>query len=427
MLDFKLHTPIGVKDLLAEETRVKKAVCRKIEKTFESYGYNEVESPMYEYIEVFSDEKMGSISPKEMFRFFDKNGSLLALRSDMTPPIARIAATQYQSGARPLRFCYFGNAFRDSESYQGKRCEYSQAGIELMGAYGAEADAEVIAIAVKSILSSGIKELKLNIGQVKFFNAILSETGFGTDVLEELKSVIAHRNYVGMEKILENNTMPESTKQLFTELPKLVGGRNIIEYTRKLTSSKEALEALDEMENLYDLLEVYGVDKYVSFDLSMVNKLNYYTGIIFRGYTYGTGYSIIDGGRYDNLVSQFGKNMPAVGFGIKIDEVTKAAYKENPYLAESSTKSMIASSKEGKKAAVQIAESYRANGLSVETSFITGDFHKNVNYMKEMNYDSLLYFKDSENITYVRNTEEYGIIQADIKKSDLVINSEEEV
>jgi len=426
MLDFKLHTPIGVKDILSEEARVKKAVCRNIEKTFESYGYSAVESPMYEYIEVFSDEKMGSISPKEMFRFFDKDGNLLALRSDMTPPIARIAATQYQHNNGPLRFCYFGNAFRDSESYQGKRCEYAQAGIELMGAYGADADAEVIVIAVKSILSSGIKEFKLNIGQVKFFNAILAETGMDKETLEELKDVIAHRNYVGMDKIVENSSMPELTRKLFTELPKLVGGRNIIEYTRKLTSSKDALEALDEMENLYDLIKMYGIDKYVSFDLSMVNKLNYYTGIIFRGYTYGTGYSIVDGGRYDNLVSQFGKNKPAVGFGIKIDEVIKAAYKENPSLAEGGIKAMIASSKEGKKAAIETAEIYRANGLNVETSFITGDFHKNVSYMREKNYDSLLYFNDSEKITYVRNTEEYGIIQADIKKSDLIFNSEEE-
>ena len=426
MLNFRLHTPIGVTDLLAEETRIKKALYRKIEKVFESYGYNEVESPMYEYIEVFSDEKMGSINPKQMFRFFDKDGNLLALRSDMTPPIARIAATQYTNSNNPLRFCYFGNAFRDSESYQGKRCEFARAGIELMGAYGAEADAEVIAIAVKSILAVGIKELKLNIGQVKFFSAILDETGLDNKTVEELKDAIGHRNYVGMEKILENCSIPESTRKLFSELPKLVGGRNIIEYTRKLTSSKDALEALDEMETLYDLLEVYGIAKYVSFDLSMVNKLNYYTGIIFRAYTYGTGYSIIDGGRYDNLVSQFGKNTPAVGFGIKIDEVIKAAYKENPSLAEGTTKAMIASAKEGKKTAIETAELYRANGINVETSFITGDFHKNVSYMREMNYESLLYFKDSENITYVRNTEEYGVIQADIKKSDLIFNSEEE-
>ena len=158
----------------------------------------------------------------------------------------------------------------------------------------------------------------------------------------------------------------------------------------------------------------------------MVNKLNYYTGIIFRGYTYGTGYSIIDGGRYDNLVSQFGKNTPAVGFGIKIDEVIKTAYKEDPSLAESTSKAMIASSKEGRKEAIKTAEIYRANGINVEISFITGDFHKNVSYMREKNYDSLLYFKDSENITYVRNTEEYGVIQADIKKSDLIFNNEEE-
>ncbi len=122
MLDFKLHTPIGVGDLLPDETESKRIITRKIENVFESYGYRAVESPMFEYIEVFSDEKMGSISPKEMFRFFDKDGSTLSLRSDMTPPIARMAATAFEEEPLPLRLCYYGNAFRDSKSYQGKKC-----------------------------------------------------------------------------------------------------------------------------------------------------------------------------------------------------------------------------------------------------------------------------------------------------------------
>ena len=425
-MDFKLHTPIGVNDLLPEEARVKKAVCRKIEKIFDSYGYNEVESPMFEYIEVFSDEKMGSISPKEMFRFFDKDGRLIALRSDMTPPIARIAATAYHQSTGPLRFSYFGNAFRDSKSYQGKKCEFAQAGIELLGAYGADADAEVIAMAVKSILASGIKEFKLNIGQVKFFNAILAETGLDKESTEKLKDVIAQRDYVGMEEIIETSSMGNDIIKLFTELPKLVGGKEILDYTRKLTKSADALNALDEMESLYDILVIYGVEKYVSFDLSMVNQLNYYTGIIFRGYTYGSGYSIVDGGRYDNLLSQFGKKMPAVGFGIKIDEVAKVALSENPDLCKSKTKAMIAFNKEGRKAAIEMAIKYRENGINIETGFTVGSFEKCISRMKEMDYESLLYFKDGEHITYARNTEEYGIITADILKSDIVVPGKEE-
>ena len=180
------------------------------------------------------------------------------------------------------------------------------------------------------------------------------------------------------------------------------------------------------MENLYDILVMHGVEKYISFDLSMVNQLNYYTGIIFRGYTYGTGYSIVDGGRYDNLVSQFGKKTPAVGFGIKIDEVVKVAAKENPSFAENPTKAMMAFDTRGRKAAIEIAQLYRNAGINIESSFITGILDKNIEYMKEMNYESLLYFKDGENITYVRNTEEYGIIKADIKKSDLALPGKEE-
>ena len=425
MLDFKLHTPIGVKDLLPEEALVKKNVLRRIEDVFESFGYREVESPMFEYIEVFSDEKMGSISPKEMFRFFDKDGNLIALRSDMTPPIARIAATAFQNYENPLRFCYYGNAFRDSKSYQGKKSEFAQAGIELMGAYGAAADAEVIAVAVKSVLSSGIKEFKLNIGEVNFFNAILEETGLSKEVQEELKDVIGHRNYVGMEKIIEENNIDQVTKKLFMELPKLVGGKDIIDYTRTLTKSKAALNALDEMESLYDILSVYDVSDYVSFDLSMVNQLNYYTGIIFRGYTYGTGYSIVDGGRYDNLVKQFGKNIPSVGFGIKIDEIAKVAAEENPELSKRNISAIIAYTNKGMASALKTALKYRENGINIENSLVGDDIEKNIEYMKQMAYESLLFFIDEKNITYVRNTEEYGIVRANITTDDIVVAEKE--
>ena len=292
MIDIKLHTPIGVNDILPDEKRKRQAVYRRIEEVFERYGYNSVESPMFEYLEVFSDEKMGSTNPKDMFRFFDRNGAALALRSDMTPPIARIAATAYADVNGPLRFSYSGNAFRYNKDYQGKLCEFSQAGIELMGAGGADADAEAVALAVKSILAAGISEFRLHIGEVSFFNSILDETGLNNDERNILKDLIANRNYVGMEDMLEEREMDGNIKTLFMELPKLVGAGNVIETAKGLVGSMEAQKALSKLEELYNCLKFYGVEEYVVFDLGMVNRLNYYTGIIFSVYTYGTGYSV---------------------------------------------------------------------------------------------------------------------------------------
>ncbi len=419
MLDFKLHTPIGVGDLLPDETEIKKYVMRKIENVFEGYGYRAVETPMFEYIEVFSDEKMGSISPKEMFRFFDKDGSTLALRSDMTPPIARIAATAFNDSTMPLRFCYYGNAFRDSKSYQGKKCEFSQAGIELMGSDSTEADAETIAIAVKSVLACGINEFKLNIGQVQFFNAVLDEAGFNEDERNTIKDLIANRNYAGVEYFVEDKNIPSNIKKLFLELPRLVGGSDILEYTKTLTKSREAQKALAEMEELYNMLILHGVSKYVSFDMGMVNQLNYYTGIIFRGYTYGTGYSIVDGGRYNNLVKQFGRDIPAVGFVVKVDEVISVLERNNYQFPSAKAKALIASTKSGMASAFKIADIYRKSGVKVENSLAGYTLDENIEYMKTKNMESLIFFKDAINITYIRNDEEKGIVSADITVKDL--------
>jgi ATP phosphoribosyltransferase regulatory subunit len=423
IMDFKLHTPIGVNDRLPDEALVKKTVCSKIENIFLGYGYREIESPTFEYIDVFSDEKMGSISPKEMFRFFDKDGNVLALRSDMTPPVARIAATEFE-GNGPIRLCYFGNSFRNSKSYQGKRCEFAQAGVELMGADGVYADAEAIAVSIKSILASGIKEFKLNIGQVGFFNAVLDETGLEKEEKNKLKNYIASRNYAEAEEFIKQKNMPENIKELFLDFPKLVGGTDILDYTRSLTKSDDALKFLDELETLYNMLIMHGVNSYVSFDLSMVNKLNYYTGIIFRGYTYGSGYSIVDGGRYDNLVKQFGKNIPAVGFGIKIDEVINVLIKNGADYSSRDVKAMVGCTALGLSSALKIADIYRKGGVKVENSLIGPDIEKNIDYMVEKNYDSLIFFNDSIHITYVRNTHK-GILKTEISVSDLVFPGKE--
>lgn len=338
----------------------------------------------------------------------------------MTPPIARIAATAYSKTTGPLRFSYFGNAFRYSESYQGKLCEFAQAGIELMGVDSTDADAEVIALAVKSILASGIKEFRLHIGQVNFFNSILEETGLSAEDCNVLKDMVAKRNYVGVESLIEDKEMDENIKQLFIKLPKMVGTKDAIAEAVRLTKSKEALTALKEMENLYDSLKLYGVEDYVVFDLGMVNRLNYYTGIIFRGYTYGTGYSIVDGGRYDNLVQQFGKKIPAVGFGIKVNEVLNVLENCKVDLGVEGTKTLVAYTSAGRATALKIADVYRESGMKLENSLIGDDFEENISYAKEREMESILYFVDAVNIKYVKILDEIGVMTSDITIDDLV-------
>ena len=423
MLNIKLHTPIGVKDVLPKEASIKKRVVNKIEEIFDRYGYKAVESPMFEYIEVFSDEKMGSTSPKEMYRFFDRKGSELSLRSDMTPPIARIAATVYADAVGSLRFSYVGNVFRYNETYQGKMCEFTQGGVELIGVKSIHADAEVLALAVKSVLTTGIKEFRIHVGQVDFFNNVLEETGLLADECNELKNLVAERNYVEVEELIENKNMSEMSKNLFMELPKMVGTADMLDKASALTKNVKALKALEEMKELYGYLKSYGIQDYVVFDLGMVNSLNYYTGIIFRGYTYGTGYSIVDGGRYDNLVSQFGKISPAVGFAIKIDEIL--AVLSNQDEEETTVKAMVAYGDKGVTAAIKIADAYRKSGISLEVGLEPTSFEGALNYAKEREIDSMIYLIDDVNLKYARIDERVGIVTSNMTIADLVGSKEE--
>lgn len=247
------------------------------------------------------------------------------------------------------------------------------------------------------------------------------KSGFNEKDKNFIKDLIANRNYAGVEFFVKEKVMPENVKKLFLELPCLVGGMEIIEYTKTLTNSFEAQKTLDYMEKLYNILVLHGVSKYVSFDMGMVNKLNYYTGIIFRGYTYGTGYSIVDGGRYNNLVKQFGRDIPAVGFAVKIDEILNVLDRNGVQLAKGGAKAMIASSQAGLASALKIAEIYRNAGIKVEGSLCGYDLDDNIKYMQLKGIESLIYFKDAINIKYVRFDEKVGMVSADITIEDLVM------
>lgn len=424
MRDNRLHTPVGFRDVLPYECSIKNEIINEIRNEFEGYAYKAVESPSLEYIEVFSDENRGGTDPKLMYKYFDREGATLAMRSDMTPGIARIAATAFSENESPLRFYYVGNTFKTSGSYQGKLYETTQAGVELMGVNSYEADAEIIVLAIKSILKSGIKDFRINIGQVKLFKAILDETGLSEEECENIKDTIAQRDYVALENIINNCNISENGKTILSKLTKLVGKNEVLDYVKGLTKSEEALNALDELKKLYNILKIHGVDRYVYFDLGMINHLNYYTGIIFTGYTYGTGYSIVGGGRYDNLVSGFGKDMPAVGFTININEIVSivekiAEFQEKP-------KTLIAWEDKGKITAYKIGLTYRDNGMIVQNSFIYNDFDANFKYAKENGIAHMLYFEDSENLKVVSFLDEMGGYTVSAKVSDLVLPKKED-
>ena len=393
-----LHTPDGVKDYLPNEFAVKTEIERRIEMVFCRYGYSPVSSPMFENIEVF--EGTGSVSPAKMYKFLDRDGTILSLRPDMTPAIARIATTVYNDSDMPLRFCYFENMFRYGESYQGKLKEFTQAGIELIGAEGAggTADAEVIAVAVNSLIASGIIDFHLEIGCVKFLEGLLDESGLNEESRAKVMTALIEREFTAIERIAKDNKMPKGVTELFSRLPFLSGDIKIIETVKELTKNAIALSALDEIAETYEILRSYGVEKHIMIDLSMSGQLDYYTGLIFRGFARNSGSPVLEGGRYDALLSRFGCSRSAVGFAIKINRLLDAA-SNGCVETEVHPKTLVAWAEQGRNSALKTADELRRTGVCVENSLAGADVLINLKYAENKKFGGMLYFKDEENVT----------------------------
>ena len=318
-----LHTPEGVRDIYAEEYARKLAVEQKIQHVFSLYGYQSIETPVFEFFDIFKKER-GSVGSQGMYKLFDRYNNTLVLRPDMTPPIARCVAKYYMDETKPLRLCYLGPTFINGTSYQGRLKESTQTGAELIGDDTADADAEMIAMVIDALKETGLKEFQVELGQVEFYRGLVEESGMNEETQEQLRILIENKNYFGVEELLSEQTMGEDLKKLFLKLPELFGDIDQIRLAKSMTTNERALGAIHRLEEVQEILDSYGLGDYVSYDLGMLSKYSYYTGIIFKAYTYGTGEYIVAGGRYDKLLEQFGKKAAAVGFAIMADQLLLA-------------------------------------------------------------------------------------------------------
>ena len=318
-----LHTPEGVRDIYAEEYARKLAVEQKIQHVFSLYGYQSIETPVFEFFDIFKKER-GSVGSQGMYKFFDRDNNTLVLRPDMTPPIARCVAKYYMDETKPLRLCYLRPTFINGTSYQGRLKESTQTGAELIGDDTADADAEMIAMVIDALRETGLKEFQVELGQVEFYRGLVEESGMDEETQEKLRILIENKNYFGVEELLSEQTMGAELKKLFLKLPELFGDIDQIRLAKSMTTNARALGAIRRLEEVQEILDSYGLGDYVSYDLGMLSKYSYYTGIIFKAYTYGTGEYIVAGGRYDKLLEQFGKKAAAVGFAIMADQLLLA-------------------------------------------------------------------------------------------------------
>lgn len=333
-----LHTPEGVRDIYGSEYAQKLTVEELIHKQLNLYGYQDIQTPTFEFFDVFSRE-IGTTPSKELYKFFDKEGNTLVLRPDFTPSMARCAAKYFMDEDIPIRFCYAGNTFTNTSSLQGKLKEVTQMGAELMNDGSVEADAELIALVVESLLSAGLKEFQVSIGDVEYFKGICVQAGLDEQTENELRELISGKNIFGAQELLSGSGVSESYCNMLLKITDYFGSAEVLKEAGELVSNPRSLHAVERLKKLYQVLHQYGVEKYVSFDLGMLSKYNYYTGVIFKVYTYGVGEPIVKGGRYDHLLGYFGKEAPAIGFVIVIDDLMWALERQkiSPDLKEGIT------------------------------------------------------------------------------------------
>lgn len=360
-----LHTPDGVRDIYGVECTKKAALQRKIGEIFHLYGYQDIETPAFEFFDIFNDSR-GSVPSREMFKFFDRDNRTLVLRPDETPAIARCVAKYFMDENMPLRLCYLERTFKNNSSYQGRLKEATQTGAELIGDDSADADGEMIAMVIRALKAAGLTEFQVELGQVEFFRGLLEEAGMDEETGESLRELIENKNYFGVEELLMAQTVSEELKTVFLKLPELFGSLEQIQVVRSLTANQHALNAISRLEKVHQILEYYGLAEYVSYDLGMLSQYQYYTGIIFKAYTYGTGDYIVNGGRYDKLLVQFGKDAPAVGFAISVDELMVALARQKIAIPVSMANTMILYEEASREKAIQLAKHLRDSGMALQ-------------------------------------------------------------
>ncbi|MBE6138083.1 MAG: hypothetical protein E7176_06800 [Erysipelotrichaceae bacterium] len=386
MKNYKLHISEGYNDTYGLEMLVKKEIENRSIKEFQSHGYELIKTPTLEYIDVYSSECM---QKPDLYSLINRQGEVLALCNDMTSSIARYVCSNNLEG--PLKYCYTADVFRYPKLYQGKKHQFLQAGIELIGAAGKNADVECLYLAHKLLKACNVKEFTIHIGSATFLDALLDDFNINTELKTKIYSVIENKDYVTLNNVLHENL--DKKKADFIIDLMLVGGKqkyidNLINELKDTKASKE----LEYLKSIYQALKDLNVENII-FDFSIYSYANYYTGIIFAVYIEGISKAVIEGGRCDNLFSSFGKDMNNIGFGFDIDALTTYAlnndlinFKQERYLSFIADDSIIYACKNN--------DVLRANGVIVN-NLDFGCVNCAIKYAKANGYDKVLEYKDN--------------------------------
>lgn len=361
-----LHTPEGVRDIYQGECEKKLYLEDKLHNILKTYGYHPIQTPSFEFFDIFGKE-VGTTKSKDLYKFFDREGNTLVLRPDITPSIARVAANYFMEESMPIRFCYKGNTFINTGSLQGRLKENTQLGAELIGDNTVDADAEILSMVVECLLHAGLKEFQLSVGHVGILQGMLEAAGFDEEEEDILCDLISNNNFFGVESFIEARHLDEGLKRLFGVIGRLYQSAEEFQAVRAAAGNYPKIQAaMEHLEKLQSLSLLYGIDKYISFELGVMSSYKYYSGIIFHGYTFGSGEPIVKGGRYDRLLKHFGKDAPAIGFVIVTDQLMAALSRQHIDTPMEHLGQLVVYDEAHREDAVIYARKQRAAGCSVE-------------------------------------------------------------
>lgn len=397
-----VHTPEGVRDIYGNECEKKFQVQEKIRNICNQYGFHDIQTPSFEFFDVFGKER-GTATTQEMYKFFDRDNNTLVLRPDMTPAVARCVAKYYKDEDMQIRLCYTGNTFVNTVSHQGKLNEVTQIGAELVNDDTSDADAEMVALTVACLLESGLKDFQVTVGHSDIFRGLVEEAGLEEEEVKKARLLFERRNFFGVEDMLKPHDIDAALYEIFEKLPELFGDVECLRFVKERTKSQKVLKAVDRLEKLVDLIQAYGFAGYITLDLSMVSKYDYYTGIVFKAYTYGTGEAIAAGGRYDRLIEQYGKTAAAIGCVIIIDQLMMALQRQHLVAEDIRKTTVMLYLPQERMHAVRMADTWRKNGIVVQLMRKSSrrSLEEYLAYARRMDAAELVFVEKEEAVTLI--------------------------
>ena len=380
MKRYDLITPEGTRDLLFDECLARREVEKKLTKLFSGFGYSEVVTPGIEFYDVFSGSSR-NFRQENLYKMTDTKGRLIVMRPDSTIPIARLVATRLKDASLPLRLFYNQSIYENNALLKGRSDENVQTGIELIGGSNSRrADYEVLCTAVEALSTFDKENFRLELGHIGYFKELVAKLDVDEGVREDIRMLISNKNYPALNDLLDEVGDTAVTRAL-RQLPSLFGGAEVFDKASKLYTNPEIEKILESLKEEYESLTSLGFEGKISVDLGFVSHIAYYTGIVFRGYLSEIGQSVLKGGRYDGLIREFGKDCPAVGFGINVDAVARHLRRIGERFELKTPDALIFGEKGYVVESISYAQKLVAEGISVETSLFD-TYEESVEYAK---------------------------------------------